>query len=78
MVKSEQQRSPGFDKVPTMTISKTPLSPAARLCPVCHQTLTKIQRKLSNDKHGSTTYVCARIDCALGIDLRKVDTWIIR
>jgi hypothetical protein len=45
-------------------------------CPVCHFPQTKIQRKLSDDKHGATNYVCARVECAVGINLAKVDTWV--
>jgi hypothetical protein len=76
--KRGQRSATGFDMVDSMTFPKAPLPPAVHLCPVCHHVQTKIQRVLSNDKHGSTNYVCARIDCALGIDLKKVATWIAR
>ena len=45
-------------------------------CPVCHAPQTKIQRKLNGDQHGATNYVCARVECAVGINLAKVDTWV--
>jgi hypothetical protein len=31
---------------------------------------------LSAGKFGSTNFVCARMECALGIDVSKVDTWV--
>jgi hypothetical protein len=50
--------------------------PVVHECPVCHFPQTKIQRRLSDDKHGATNYVCSRTECAIGIDLAKVDTWV--
>jgi hypothetical protein len=50
--------------------------PAEHQCPVCHHPQTKIQRKLSDDKHGATNYVCARVECAVGFNLAQVDTWV--
>jgi len=49
--------------------------PVLHQCPVCHQPQTKIQRKLSEDKHGSTSFVCTRSECAIGINLARVETW---
>jgi hypothetical protein len=51
-------------------------APVVRECPVCHFPQTKIQRRLSDGKHGSTNYVCSRVECVVGIDLAKVDTWV--
>jgi hypothetical protein len=60
-----------------MTERKAPAPPVVHHCPVCHFPQTKIQRKLSDDKHGATNYVCTRAnDCVLGINLSKVDTWV--
>jgi hypothetical protein len=59
-----------------MRDSKLPLRPVVHQCPVCHHPQTKIQRKLSDDKHGATNYVCARVECAVGINLARVDTWV--
>ena len=50
--------------------------PAVHECPVCHFPQTKIQRKLSEGRHGATNYVCARVECTVGINLAKVDTWV--
>lgn len=51
--------------------------PSDHPCPVCHAPQTKIQRKLAGEKHGTTNYVCARAgECAVGIDLTRVDTWV--
>lgn len=50
--------------------------PISHQCPVCHFPQTKIQRKLDGERHGATIYVCARTgECAIGINLSKVDTW---
>jgi hypothetical protein len=48
-------------------------------CPICSRPQVKIQRKLDNGNLGSTTnYVCPRAgDCALGIDLTNVTTWVV-
>lgn len=60
-----------------MAGSKLPPRPLVHQCPVCGHPQTKIQRKLADDKpRGSTTYVCARTDCAVGINLALVDTWV--
>ncbi len=49
--------------------------PVLHQCPVCHQPQTKIQRKLSEDRHGSTNFVCTRSECSIGINLARVETW---
>lgn len=59
-----------------MLNAKSPSLPVVHQCPVCHQPQTKIQRKLSDGKHGSTNYVCARVECPLGINLARVETWV--
>jgi hypothetical protein len=60
-----------------MPVSKLPLRPVRRECPVCHQPQTKIQRRLGTEKLGPPSYVCARsAECCLGINLTKVDTWV--
>ena len=59
-----------------MTDPKLPPRPVVHQCPVCHFPQTKIQRKLNDEKHGATNYVCARVECALGFNLAKVDTWV--
>ena len=60
-----------------MTDHSMPVRPAMHECPMCHLPQTRIQRKLDGEKHGATNYVCARpSQCALGIDLSKVETWI--
>jgi hypothetical protein len=63
-----------------MTGPKPPARPAPlHECPVCHFPQTMIQRKLSEGRYGATNYVCARAaECPLGINLAKVDTWIVR
>jgi hypothetical protein len=46
-------------------------------CPVCHHQQTKLQRRLSETKNGSTIYVCPRAgQCSIGVDLTKLDTWV--
>jgi hypothetical protein len=32
---------------------------------------------LADGKFGSSNFVCARTECALGIDVSKVDTWVV-
>jgi hypothetical protein len=53
-----------------------PPHPVAHQCPVCQFPQTKIQRVLSEGKFGSTNYVCARLECAIGIDVTKLETWV--
>jgi hypothetical protein len=46
-------------------------------CPVCHHPQTKVQRRLSPTKNGSTMYVCTRVgQCSVGMSLNKMDTWV--
>ena len=53
----------------------SPTQPVVHLCPVCQHPQTKIRRKLSGDRHGSTNFVCTRPDCPVGINLAQVETW---
>jgi hypothetical protein len=52
-----------------------PPRPVLHYCPVCQQPQTKIQRRLGDDGHGSTNFICARVDCPVGINLAKVENW---
>lgn len=46
-------------------------------CPVCHQPQTKVQRRLTSTRNGSTMYVCTRVgQCSVGMNLNKIDTWV--
>ena len=54
---------------------KQPPPPPSHRCPVCQFPQTKIQRILSQDRYGSISYVCSRVECTVGLDLSKVDTW---
>ena len=46
-------------------------------CPVCHHPQTKVQRRLTASRNGSTMYVCARVgQCSIGMNLNKMDTWV--
>ena len=59
-----------------MNDRKLPRPPVLHQCPVCHFPQTKMQRKLDDNRHGATIYVCARAgECAVGINLSKVETW---
>lgn len=60
-----------------MADHKSGLRPVPHVCPVCQFPQTKIQRKLGEDTHGSITYVCARVECSVGIDLSRVETWSV-
>ena len=55
---------------------KQPPPPATHRCPVCQIPQTKIQRILGDGKYGSTSYVCSRSECAVGLDLSKIETWV--
>jgi len=55
----------------------SPARPVLHQCPVCQHPQTKIQRKLSGDRHGSTNFVCTRPDCPVGINLAQVETWTV-
>lgn len=50
--------------------------PAAHLCPSCHQPQTKITRVLGEGRFGSINFVCSRRECALAIDVSKLETWV--
>jgi hypothetical protein len=56
-------------------LKSSPARPVLHQCPVCQHPQTKIQRKLGEDRHGSTNFVCTRADCIVGINLGHVDTW---
>ena len=58
-----------------MPSSKEPRPPTPHRCPVCQFPQTKIQRILSEGKYGSVSYVCSRVECTVGLDLSKVETW---
>lgn len=58
-----------------MTANKLAPRPIVHHCPVCQFPQTKIRRSLGDDRQGSTNYVCTRVQCAVGFDLTKVDTW---
>ena len=59
-----------------MPIQKLPAVPATHQCPSCHQPQTKIKRVLDNGKFGSVNFVCSRMECALAIDVSKLETWV--
>ena len=59
-----------------MPDQKLPPRPVVHECPICHFPQTKIQRVLSEGKYGSTNYVCARVECTIGLDLSKLETWV--
>ena len=46
-------------------------------CPVCRHPQTKVQRRLTATKNGSTIYLCTRVgQCSVAMNLNKMDTWI--
>ena len=55
---------------------KLPAAPAAHRCPSCHQPQTKITRVLGEGRFGSINFVCSRMECALAIDVSKLETWV--
>lgn len=59
-----------------MLKQKLPAPPAVHQCPSCHEPQTKIKRVLGDGKFGSSNFVCARLECSLGIDMSKVATWV--
>jgi hypothetical protein len=60
-----------------MQPTKRSETPSLHQCPVCHHPQTKIQRRLSAERNGSTIYVCTRTgECSVGLDMTKVDTWV--
>ena len=58
-----------------MPLHKAPPPAATHRCPVCQFPQTKIQRILGEGKYGSISYVCSRVECSVGLDLSKVETW---
>ena len=58
-----------------MASQKTPPLPTVHRCPICQFPQTKIQRILSEGRYGSISYVCARRECTVGLDLSKVENW---
>ena len=59
-----------------MSSQKTAALPAIHQCPSCHQPQTKIKRVLGAGKFGSSNFVCSRMQCVLGIDVSKLETWV--
>ncbi len=59
-----------------MSSPNVPRPVAVHQCPSCHQPQTKIKRVLGDGKFGSSNFVCSRIECALGIDVSKLETWV--
>jgi len=55
---------------------KVPAPLTTHHCPSCHEPQTKIKRVLGNGKFGSSNFVCSRSECALGIELSKLETWV--
>jgi len=49
---------------------------ATHQCPSCQQPQTKIKRVLDGGKFGSSNFVCSRMQCVLGIDVSKLETWV--
>ena len=58
------------------TSPKVPGPVAVHQCPSCRQPQTKIKRVLGDGRFGSSNFVCSRMDCVLGIDLSKLETWV--
>ena len=59
-----------------MSNQKPAAVPSAHQCPSCHEPQTKIKRVLGDGKFGSSSFVCARRECVLAIDLSKLETWV--
>ena len=59
-----------------MSNQKLAALPPAHLCPSCHQPQTKITRVLGEGRFGSINFVCSRRECALAIDVSKLETWV--
>ena len=55
---------------------KLPAVAALHQCPSCHHPQTKIKRVLAGGKFGSSNFVCSRLECALAIDVSKLETWV--
>ena len=60
-----------------MPSHKAPPPPTTHRCPVCQFPQTKIQRILGEGRYGSVSYVCSRVECTVGLDLSKVETWAV-
>jgi hypothetical protein len=60
-----------------VSYQKQPAGPAAHQCPSCHQPQTRIKRVLGEGKFGSVNFVCSRTECALAIDVSKLETWVV-
>lgn len=61
-----------------MPMPKPPPRTILHDCPVCSRPQVKIQRKLDSGKLGATNYVCPRSgECAVGVNLSKVETWVV-
>ena len=59
-----------------MSTQKQAAVPVPHQCPSCRQPQTKIKRVLDDGKFGSRNFICSRTECALGIDLSKLKTWV--
>ena len=59
-----------------MSNQKLAAVPAAHRCPSCNQPQTKITRVLGEGRFGSINFVCSRKECALAIDVSKLETWV--
>lgn len=59
-----------------MSSHKVPAPPVVHQCPSCGQPQTKIKRVLGDGKFGSRNFICSRMECALGIDVSKLETWV--
>ena len=64
------------DRRSIVSDQKRPAAPAVHQCPSCHQPQTKIKRVLADGKFGSSNFVCSRMECALAIDVSKLQTWV--
>jgi len=36
----------------------------------------KIKRVPGDGRRGASSFVCSRLECALGIDVSKLETWV--
>jgi hypothetical protein len=59
-----------------VSTTRLPPVPVAHQCPSCQSPQTKIKRVLGEGRYGSTNFICARRECALGVDLSKLETWV--
>src|SRR6476646_6842306 len=55
---------------------KVPAPPVLHQCPSCRQPQTKIKRGLGDGKCVSRNFICSRLECAVGIDVSKLATWV--